>query len=427
MLNRKLSSLIICTLFILPFFCPGKAAAEQGNSLYINVKDFGASGADTLDDTKSIQKALNQANLNNGALVVVPDGEYLLSGSLKIGSNTHLLLSDQTVFKRNKAYTPMIRNNTKGAAGYLGNHDITIEGGMWEGNSSQFPSKFNHMTFGHAKNIVIKNTRLFNSYGSHDIELAGVQNGKVLNNYIEGYRGEYEKEAIQLDIVHNAKNFPGFGEYDNTPCNQILIEGNTIVNHSRGIGNHTSVPGVFQTKIKIYNNHFKELQHEGIDALDFNKLYIRKNSFEEVGLGIEIRVDAGIPDAPNIEITNNQIRKTKTSTKTPGNGIILEGNQLYPLRHVKIIDNVIMGAENDGIYVQNTTTSFVIHNRVFQSGGNGISLHLGANQNMVQHNILELNKKNGISIDGASMNRIEKNQIYINGADGIHISPSSPD
>jgi polygalacturonase len=280
----KLSFYFGCVLLISTVIIPESVKAES--IVTIDATVFGANGQDSLDDTKSIQQALDQAYKKNGGLVTVTDGKYLLSSSLKIGSNTHLKLSEETIFFRSKAYTPMIRNNTKGAKRYSGNHDIIIEGGTWEGNSTQYPVRFNHITIGHAENITIQNTNLLNNYGSHHIEFAGVQNGRILNNYIEGYKGEKKKEAIQLDIVRDRWNFPAFGEYDNTPCHKVLIDGNTIVNHSRGIGNHNTVPGVFQTDIKIHNNHFKGIVHEAINALDFNQLYIRNNLFEKVGSDI---------------------------------------------------------------------------------------------------------------------------------------------
>lgn len=292
-----------CVLVMFTMMNSQKVNAEAGQT--IDVKVFGANGQDSLDDTKSIQQALDQADRENGGLVSVSDGKFLLSASLKIGSNTHLKLSKQTIFLRSKAFTPMIRNNTKGAKRYSGNHDIIIEGGIWEGNSDQFPVRFNHITMGHAENITIQDTKLLNNYGSHHIEFAGVQNGRIINNFIEGYKGEKKKEAIQLDIVRDRWNFPAFGEYDNTPCQTVLIEGNTIVNHSRGIGNHNTVPGVFQTDIKIHNNIFKGIVHEAINALDFNQLYIRNNQFEKVGSDIKIEFKAGKPEKQLIEIIDN--------------------------------------------------------------------------------------------------------------------------
>lgn len=299
----KLSFYFGCFLLGSTVIIPQSVKAES--IVTIDATMFGANGQDSLDDTKSIQQALDQAEKENGALVTVPDGTYLLSASLKIGSNTHLKLSDQSIFYRNKAYTPMIRNNTKGAKRYSGNHDIVIEGGIWEGNSAQYPVRFNHITIGHAEKITIQNTKLLNNYGSHHIEFAGVQNGRILNNYIDGYKGAKIKEAIQLDIVRDRWNFPAFGEYDNTPCQNILIAGNTIVNHSRGIGNHNTVLGVFQTDIKIHNNHFKGIVHEAINALDFNQLYIRDNLFEKVGTDIKIEFKAGKPEKQLIEIIDN--------------------------------------------------------------------------------------------------------------------------
>jgi parallel beta-helix repeat protein len=403
----------------------GNANAEDKTFLEWNAADFGAVGIDTIDDTNAIQKALDQAVANNGGLVVVPEGKYLLKSPLHIGSNTHLKLSDQTTFVRNANYSPMIRNNSNGAKGYEGNHNITIEGGTWEGNTKQFPSLFNHITMFHSDKIIVKNTRLLNSYGSHDIEFAGVQNGQVLDNYIDGYQGEKKKEAIQLDIVHNKLNFPGFGVYDNTPCHNILIKGNTIVNHSRGIGNHTSVPGVYQTNIDIENNHFGNIHHEGIDALDFNSMVIKNNQFDKVGLGIEIQMNAGTPKDPMIEIMNNQIKETKSVLTTPGYGIILEGNKAFPLENITVSGNDISNSQIDGIYLEHTNHSFFLNNKVNNSARNGLAIHWNSNGNTVQTNVLNNNKNYGVSVYQSNSNSIERNEIKYSGVNGIHLSTSS--
>jgi hypothetical protein len=59
--------------------------------LPINVRDHGARGDGSTKDTAALQRALDAAALRGGGRVVFPDGLYL-SGTLQVGSNTHIEL-----------------------------------------------------------------------------------------------------------------------------------------------------------------------------------------------------------------------------------------------------------------------------------------------------------------------------------------------
>lgn len=55
-----------------------------------NVKDYGAVGNGTQDDTIAVQAAVAAANNNGGGIVFVPDGEYLMTGNLNVGAGVEL-------------------------------------------------------------------------------------------------------------------------------------------------------------------------------------------------------------------------------------------------------------------------------------------------------------------------------------------------
>ena len=63
---------------------PGQAAADTGSisAGMLNVRDFGAKGDGTTDDTNAIQQAMDKAALSNGA-VFFPEGNYM-SSELKV-------------------------------------------------------------------------------------------------------------------------------------------------------------------------------------------------------------------------------------------------------------------------------------------------------------------------------------------------------
>lgn len=304
-------------IFIL-FSCNEVKGFADDKKIKVNVVDLGADGSDLIDDTHSIQRALDTEHQAQRLEVRIPDGVYLLSKSLKISSNTKLILSKGTILKRNASYSPMIINKTKGAAGYSGNRNISIEGGTWEGNYDQFPTTFCIMLFGHMENLTIKNTKLLHDFNSHLLELNAVKNANIVDNYFDGYKGKEKKEALQLDLAKNKGVFPPFGQYDNTPCEDILITHNTFINQSRGIGSHSYSDGVFHKKIKIENNKFINIKDEGIKLLNYNDVIIRNNLFDHVHTGIEFRSEQ-IKGDFNIVIYDNQFVHTE-------NDVILEEN-----------------------------------------------------------------------------------------------------
>lgn len=58
---------------------------------YFNVRAYGAVGNGSTDDTTAIQSALTACRIAGGGTVYVPEGVYLVSNILQIGSNTNLI------------------------------------------------------------------------------------------------------------------------------------------------------------------------------------------------------------------------------------------------------------------------------------------------------------------------------------------------
>lgn len=61
-------------------------------------KDFGAVGDGIVDDSNSLQKALNKLSANGGGTIFIPKAEYVFS-SVKIKSNTHIEIEAGTIIR----------------------------------------------------------------------------------------------------------------------------------------------------------------------------------------------------------------------------------------------------------------------------------------------------------------------------------------
>ncbi|WEG12191.1 right-handed parallel beta-helix repeat-containing protein [Pullulanibacillus sp. KACC 23026] len=424
----------------------GMEKVSASESVNLTVLDFGANGSDSVDDTANLQAALDAAQKYRSTTITVPDGTYLISKALKIHSNTHLILSSHAVIKRNAVFGPMLRNE-RGGPGYTGDHDIVIEGGTWDGNGQALSGKhtFDNLEFGHASNVTVKNTNVLNDYGAHAIEFVGVQNGQVLNSTINGYFHDdnfAKKEAIQLDITHNGTVSYPFGYYDDTPCRNITIQGNTIENYSRGVGSHTTVKGVYPQYITIQNNSFKNLTDEAVDALKFKDLSILNNTFENVGTGIYfITVPSNpkanySPDNPivpiytdnhyAINITGNRFDSVhKIPGRVGGKGIVFLGTSESSIEDVSIENNTIHHADGDGIYLAYTSQTVIKGNNVQSSKEYGLAIHHYSNDVKVDSNTITNNHSHGISVYANANASITNNIIRDNLGSGISISTHS--
>lgn len=71
-------SVLAASAFVTAVSCQSEEIAVEDGREMLNVMDFGAKGDGTTDDTKAVQKALDQAALTNGA-VFIPEGKFLCS------------------------------------------------------------------------------------------------------------------------------------------------------------------------------------------------------------------------------------------------------------------------------------------------------------------------------------------------------------
>lgn len=167
----------------------------------LNIKSFGAIGDGKNDDSVAIQKALDAGS----PLVVIPFGEYLIERTLRISSETRLHLHplavvrladhagiDQSVF--------LITN----ADHESGNHDIEIEGGIWDGNNAANPRGPDEPTSytGVALNFMNVRNLTLRGLCVRDAESYHIRIGEVRHFWIEDIRFEARHLRPNQDGVH---------------------------------------------------------------------------------------------------------------------------------------------------------------------------------------------------------------------------------
>lgn len=366
-----------------------------------NVRDYGAIGDGVADDTQAIQTALNLARDAEGGEVFLPDGQYRVTDVLLVYSHTRIRCSMNAHVIRGKdgernAPPNLIRSGIGDVAGYSGVQQVEVVGGIWDFNGDAYPSSGTAMTFGHCQHITIRDVEIINVWQYHCIEFNAVKHGRVLNcifgKQLMAPDFAQLKEAVQLDLMKSEAQFPHYGLYDNTPCEDILIEGCLFQEWQRGIGSHSYTDGIYHRNIRIIGNHFENCSSQGVRAYYWDTGVIQGNTFDRCGTGIQ---------------TNHT------------GGFVIDGN-------------AIRGSEDNGISVYDFSTNNLIRgNRIENSGSQGISLYSGADFNLISDNLVTSSGNHGIVVNASEHNTVSDNlvigssQSAHNTQDNIRITSSA--
>lgn len=376
----------------------------------INVKSYGANGADTKDDTDAFQKAFDIAKSGKVKLkIIVPKGNYYIgtpSGksarALWIYSNTTLDLTSGAVLYRQKASpnTYIIEAD--------GKSNITILGGTFNGNVANTKYAKGLVSLRTISNIKFQNINFKNYCGTHAVLLDGPIGLSVTGCSFSGFKlftgsaSDYKKqtssstywsaEALHIDFVEPTSSSAG------RTVKNVSVSGCKFNGVPSGVGTHHVYSSLVGDNIKIYNNTFTNcyfhccntsgfknfefynnkatntptLIHSEntvgkvykntlnnsslqVDSDTYNKVYkFGTGGFPiETLSGVDVRnakTSSGINkiNCSNVEIYNNSI--------TVGNyypAVTPKTNGIWSLYEAQINahDNFITGAEYRGIYV----------------------------------------------------------------------------
>lgn len=339
-----------------------------------NVTELGVDGTDTSNDASKLNEILKYATLIDEPInVYIPDGTYYIGSTLKVYTETNIVLSDNAVIKRMQSAGDkhMLINRTdpdatatEGEKGYTQCRDINITGGTWDGNATGEKSA-NCLYFGHAKNITVTNTTIKNDSGAHLLEFAGVQNALVENVELYGYTMcretgytayQGEKEAIQLDVCTSG-SAPAMKPYDGTACDSITIRNCKIHDYMAGIGTH-SQSGNPSTNILIENNKFENINNACINLPNFANVTISNNTAKNCTTFVYASGSQGMIN--NNTVTNGTSYKTVTTSDLRAkNGVTISNGSNFTIQN-----NTFEKAKSNGICVWNKSTAVIQNNKI---------------------------------------------------------------
>lgn len=351
-------------------------------SNFVNVvTDFGADNTANTDSTE----ALKNAFATRDAFIYFPEGNYIISDSIKINSNTYVYGYRAVI--QNASSNNMFINNSDGTiGGYSANNNITIDGLRFIGlNMVQ-----TIIAFSHAINIKILNCEFYSNSSNHDEQnwhLVEINSCKYvdINKCTFGGTSTFKTEMLQLDVATEHDVFPWFGPYDKTPCSNINIT-NCFFYHPEKYGFET-----LETKDAAIGNH------NGSDSSPINFVNIMGCAFSNVKTIFKFEYLA------NSTISNNFAVNCQSGFAYSSSHII---------KNVKIVDNTLIGNKDD--YTEKASNSVL---------GRGISignLNGQLNENIiVSGNTVQNFVSHGIAINGVIC-EICNNIIRSCGATGLY-------
>ena len=260
-----------------------------------------------------------------------------------------------------------------------------------------------------------------------------------------------EKEAIQISEIMKG-GVGGPGEWDGTPCKNVIITGCTFKpsNLAGGfdvaIGNHASIHNVFQENIKITNNTFEDCTI-GIKPFKWNNVEMSGNTFLNNNECIHVSSVKGnmnsandVNGVPSKQSQGGDIYTIKDNLfknyKKTAVGVYGEehNNSIGYVGNIRVNDNTFICDNND--LGQNIVMNLCRHIHI---KGNNMSysyrgMNIAASHNIfIDNNYIENMKTEGVFINqskhtGYAMQtnhlNITNNTINSTGKNGLYVQNS---
>lgn len=432
MRNVVLFSLLGCIVW-------GTSVEAQENYDYV-VTDaqYGVDATDKKSDSVAINALFKKAiGAEEMVTFYFPAGTYYISNTLKIYSNTHLILHEDAVVYRMDSMIDknMLRNADQNGkqnvtGGYDMSQNIIVEGGTWDGGNIEMATDSSVLLrIDHAENVTIKDCFIKNVYNCHLITYVGVKNGLITNCKLTGFRYKkgkekdynYAREAIQLESawtdnesdLSDSSSFWAQGTViDGTYCQQVSVTNNQVIDMPCGIGqHHFTKSGKYRNKdITISNNVFKcsskmKYCKTAITCAGMNNLTVSGNTIEG-----PYRFGMRVEGATNVLIENNDLKKISR------NGIVVAGGKKITIRK-----NTLKNIKNSGISLTGGQTDIVTNNSIDVAGSHGIFVGKCKVTSITANDVNDT-KQNGLCISSGTITNVTNNTFKNSSKHGISVT-----
>ena len=288
---KKCLPLVLCFSMICTLFCFQTVAGATAYDETISNGSFA-------DFQQALLNAKEKGTSNHIYKIHITK-DLRINQSVGIYSNTMIVVDKNVKIIRNLpagdgGTTFRIGQPGSSASGYY-YKNITIQGGIWDGNVRSKDTGFCTFKVNHSQNVKFLNMTIQNDLEGHMIE-AGAVNGLTVSRvnfknhkcYFKAHKNKndyYEhEEALQLDV--NLYETTAIGNYDKYQNKNVTVDRCNFINLGRGIGSHNSIDGCYFTNMKFTNNTFKNIKSYAIGAINYRNSRIQNNKILNCGSGI---------------------------------------------------------------------------------------------------------------------------------------------
>ena len=377
----------------------------------VSVKDFGAVGNGTTDDTLAIQAAIDYVSgtgIDGTVIIPKSSGKYIFTAivnksnvTLK-GTGGVLKLKDNTCINAVVNYYPI---GNIGASDVNCKYDSLIIDGNASNNTlfnvadaitctGKFSSVLNCKITDAPDSGIMFSDAAFGICSNN--EVSGATDVGIYSNGTEG------TEDTEGMIVTNNRieNCVYVGIAVKRSGIDYIVTNNTIVNCGNGITltDFGLGTGGHPNNILISNNYLKDIGYPyrssspapaevGITAQICDNVSITNNILKNVS-GVGINIDG----SRKCIVTGNLVvgYTTSPNTGTYGNtGILTETRSAQTPVDCIISSNLVRDVDDDGIYLKAITYSVITNNIIKGAGANALRLFDDADNNMIQGNIAD--------------------------------------
>lgn len=446
----------------------------QRNEYLVDVRDFGAAGNGTTDDTAAVQAAVDAIGARGGGILYFPPGDYYLHNQVWLVDNMTITGSGATLVKKTGAYSYACFVASSGETkGYgAGPSNITAHGLKFKGEfktATKAGRSLCAFAMHHSEDVLVYDCEFIEtSWGGHRFDLQGCRRVTIRDCVFHGFDKNSEtrlwyNEDIQLDnSTRGGGSFaePGTQCFDGLPCTDILVDGNrwleyvgpdgTLHPAANPIGTHSAVADYYHKRIRFTNNYvgpglsdLTSYVNGRLHFLVWDDALIAGNTFD--GGGVEMaairgyhasrsfavedidRTDNSSTELPvplmnkNITIRDNTFRNFKSTTNS-GVGVVhftdMTDNKGAYHQRIKVLDNrfehnktlPVEDNNSQNLIWLSSCEAFEIRGNVGQQQRRGVWV-LRSRRGRVSGNNFRDSSNNVIGVDYCSEIEVENNEI----------------
>jgi len=389
---------------------PPKASADRMQVITANVKDFGATGDGTTDDTAAIHAARDAAGA--GGRITVPSGTYMVSGLTASVADQTWEFSGAAVIKWmvGPRTNGVVEGESRGSSILLVSAEgVTLTGGVFDcsngiTNETDWSEQGIKVT---GEGLTIWDAKILNSprHGIYALNCSRVtvRGCTISNSFGAGIFVQHGDEAGQAvdDIVitdnrvESARDGAGgIGVFSNSPQRQVrrvVISRNTVqlppdqtavtgafsvwngvdvvINDNRSIGGFFGHTHPNPTRATISNNVIRGFKKYGLEIpLNVNECVVSGNVIDPDGRNASIGITVGARGASqDVTILGNTITGFQGGTMI---GFASEDG-VGAVRDAQVIDNIITSQVASrgfsGFSASSTVTNLVFSGNVINA------------------------------------------------------------